>query len=56
MFGSRVAHGMLGVSIATGLITQLGTLDDTAMGLLEFNLPIQRADSESAIPCGCGRS
>jgi acyl dehydratase len=37
MFGGRVGHGMLGVSIATGLIAQLGTMQDTAMGLLEFS-------------------
>ncbi len=36
MFGSRVAHGMLGAAIATGLLTQLGTMEKTAMGLLEF--------------------
>ena len=36
IFGTRVAQGMLGVSIATGLIAQLGTMDNTAMGLLEF--------------------
>ena len=36
MFGGRVGHGMLGASIATGLITQLGTMEDTALGLLEF--------------------
>lgn len=49
MFGSRVAHGMLGVAVATGLITQLGTLDDTAMGLLEFtcrfSAPIRIGDT-----------
>lgn len=36
MFKGRVAQGMLAVSIATGLLVQLGTLEGTAMGLLEF--------------------
>ena len=30
-YGGRVAHGMLGVSIMTGLIAQLGTMHDTAI-------------------------
>jgi acyl dehydratase len=36
IFKGRVAHGMLAVSIATGLLVQLGTLEGTAMSLLEF--------------------
>ena len=37
-FGGRVAHGMLGVSIMTGLIAQLRTLNETALGLLDVSV------------------
>jgi acyl dehydratase len=43
---------MLGVSIMTGLLTQLGTMDDTAMGLLEISVrflaPIRIGDTLTA--------
>lgn len=52
IFGVRVAHGLLGLSIASGLITQLGTLEETAMGLLEigcrFTAPIRIGDTVRA--------
>ena len=35
-FGGRVAHGALGLSIATGLITQMGVTQETAMALLDI--------------------
>ncbi|MFO1284206.1 MAG: MaoC/PaaZ C-terminal domain-containing protein [Burkholderiales bacterium] len=51
-FGGRVAQGMLGVSILTGLIAQLGTMDDTAMGLLELSVrfvaPMRPGDTLTA--------
>jgi acyl dehydratase len=51
VFGGRVAHGALGLSVATGLITQLGTTEDTAMALLDisarFKAPIRVGDTLS---------
>jgi acyl dehydratase len=48
-FGERVAHGFLGVSIASGLLTQLGHLEETAIALLEFTCrfvsPIRLGDT-----------
>jgi 3-hydroxybutyryl-CoA dehydratase len=48
-FGERVAHGMLGLSIATGLAMQLGFLDRTveAFTTLEwkFRAPIKIGDT-----------
>lgn len=34
-FGGRIAHGMLGASIAIGLWTRLGLVDGTALAFLE---------------------
>lgn len=49
IFGGRVAHGALGITIMTGLLTQLGTMTDTAMGLLEmscrFTAPLRLGDT-----------
>lgn len=49
IFGGRVAHGALGIAIMTGLLTQLGTMTDTAMGLLEitcrFTAPLRFGDT-----------
>jgi acyl dehydratase len=66
-FGERVAHGMLGLSIATGLAMQLGFLDRTveAFTTLEwkFRAPIKigdtiRAEAEvtqkKSVPGGVG--
>jgi acyl dehydratase len=36
IFGQRVAHGMLGLSIATGLGTRLGFIEGTAVALREI--------------------
>ena len=48
-FGGRVAHGALALSIATGLITQMGVTQDTAMALLEisvrFTAPVRIGDT-----------
>lgn len=35
-FGTRIAHGALGLSLATGLMTQLGLTEETAIALLEI--------------------
>ncbi len=36
-FGQRVAHGMLGLSVATALCVQLGILDETLLAFREIN-------------------
>jgi 3-hydroxybutyryl-CoA dehydratase len=49
MFGKRVAHGILGLSIATGLAAQLGFLEGTVLAFRElgwkFSLPIFAGDT-----------
>lgn len=35
-FGTRIAHGFLGTALASGLLTQLGITEETAIALLEF--------------------
>jgi acyl dehydratase len=37
-FGSRIAHGLLSVSIGTGLINQLGVFEGTNLALLNMNI------------------
>jgi len=37
-FGGRIAHGLLTVSIATGLINQLGVFEGTNLALLNMNI------------------
>lgn len=37
IFGERIAHGMLGLVISTGLSQSLGILDDTIVAFLELN-------------------
>ena len=48
-FGRRVAHGMLSVSVATGLANQLGIFEGTTIGLLnistDFKAPVFFGDS-----------
>ncbi len=34
MFGERIAHGMLGLSIATGLAARLGFIDETIIAFI----------------------
>jgi acyl dehydratase len=52
IFGTRVAHGPLAASIATGLMTQLGWIDGTTLGLLDmswkFHAPVRLDDTISA--------
>src|SRR3990172_4913854 len=36
-FGERIAHGMLGLSAATGLAARLGFLDGTALAFLALD-------------------
>jgi acyl dehydratase len=49
MFGQRVAHGLLGLSIALGLVTQLGSIEGTVLAFREltwkFSLPIFFGDT-----------
>ena len=49
-FGQRVAHGLLGMSIAVGLALRLGFLEDTVLAFREisdwkFSLPIFFGDT-----------
>lgn len=36
-FGKRVAHGMLGISVATGLMGQTGVFEDSVIAMLGIN-------------------
>ena len=49
MFGQRVAHGVLGLSIALGLATRLGFIEGTVLAFREltwkFSLPIFVGDT-----------
>ena len=49
IFGKRIAHGMLGLTISTGLSQRLGILDDTIMAFLglewNFRAPIFIGDT-----------
>jgi 3-hydroxybutyryl-CoA dehydratase len=49
MFGERVAHGLLGLSVATGLAMQLGFLDRTVEAFTsmewKFRAPIKIGDT-----------
>lgn len=38
MFGERIAHGMLGLSYAIGLIWQLGVLEGTVIAFRELEM------------------
>jgi 3-hydroxybutyryl-CoA dehydratase len=49
-FGQRVAHGLLGLSIASGLTTRLGIVEGTVLAFREigswkFSLPIYLGDT-----------
>lgn len=49
-FGQRVAHGLLGLSIASGLAVRLGFMDETVLAFREigswkFSLPIYLGDT-----------
>jgi acyl dehydratase len=47
-FGGRIAHGVLGLAIATGLLSQLGLTGGTLVALLgvrwDFRLPVRPGD------------
>ncbi len=49
-FGQRVAHGLLGLSIASGLAVRMGFIDETVLALREidnwkFSLPVFIGDT-----------
>ncbi len=48
-FGARVAHGLLGLAIASGLLVQLGLLTGTVLAFREltwkFSLPVYIGDT-----------
>ncbi len=48
-FGERIAHGLLGLSVASGLMTQTGALDGTAIAFLglewRFRAPVRFGDT-----------
>ena len=43
MFGERIAHGMLGLSIATGLAVRLGFMDETVIAFMGLDWKFRRA-------------
>src|SRR5512139_2530917 len=49
MFGERIAHGMLGLSIATGLAVQLGFINETVIAFRsiewKFSAPMKIGDT-----------
>jgi acyl dehydratase len=53
MFGERIAHGMLGLSYAVGLVWQTGVLEGTViafMGLeMKFKAPVRIGDTISVV-------
>jgi acyl dehydratase len=53
VFGERIAHGMLGLSAATGLAARLGFIDGTALAFLgldwKFRKPILLGDTIHAV-------
>lgn len=48
-YGTRIAHGPLAMSMAIGLFSQMGVLDDSVIGLLNldwnFRLPVKIGDT-----------
>ena len=49
MFGERIAHGLLGLSIASGLAVRLGFIEDTVIAFMgldwKFRAPIKIGDT-----------
>lgn len=49
MFGERIAHGLLGLSVASGLAVRLGFLDETVIAFMglewKFRAPIKIGDT-----------
>ncbi|MFQ5460121.1 MAG: MaoC/PaaZ C-terminal domain-containing protein [Anaerolineae bacterium] len=58
-FGTRIAHGMLGLSVATGLAARLGIIDGTAIAFLglgwKFKKPILLGDTIHAVMSVTGK-
>jgi 3-hydroxybutyryl-CoA dehydratase len=52
-FGQRIAHGMLGLAVATGLAARLGILEGTALAFLgldwKFRKPVFLGDTVHAV-------
>lgn len=52
-FGERIAHGLLGLSIATGLIMQLGVMDGTVIAFMglewKFKAAVKIGDTIHAV-------
>lgn len=49
-FGERIAHGLLGLSVATGLAVRLGFMEDTVIAFMEigewqFRAPVRIGDT-----------
>ncbi len=42
MFGQRIAHGLLGLSIASGLAMRLGIIEDTAIAFMGLEWKFKR--------------
>lgn len=53
VFGTRVAHGLLGVALAAGMVYQLGINEGTTLALLEtteqFKAPLLIGDTVHAV-------
>jgi len=49
MFGERIAHGLLGLSVASGLAVRLGFMEDTVIAFMglewKFRAPIKIGDT-----------
>ena len=54
MFGERIAHGLLGLSIASGLAVRLGFIEDTVIAFMGLDWKF-RGPSRSATRSICGR-
>jgi 3-hydroxybutyryl-CoA dehydratase len=58
-FGERIAHGMLGLSVATGLAARLGFIDGTAIAFLsldwKFRRPILLGDTIHVVVAVTGK-
>lgn len=42
LFGERIAHGLLGISMASGLLTQLGFIEGTVLAFREMTWKFKR--------------
>ena len=59
VFGERIAHGVLGLSVATGLAARLGFIDGTALAFLgldwKFRKPILLGDTIHVVVAVTGK-